>query len=492
MPALHLLKRLALFSHRWTGVAFCLLFSWWFISGIFIMYCDYPEVTAKARLAHAQPIDAARVNLTAAEAWQSLKTKGAPDEVRLLMFDSRPAYQFRLGKARAFVYADDGAIQTKFPPALNLRTAAQWTSLPASLAHIEEMTEEDQWTVGGLYFNYEPLTKYTWPSGEQVYIPHATGEVIQSTTRATRVLSYLGPVAHWLYFTPLRKNAELWSRVVIWLSGAATVVALLGLIAGFSIYLPAKRVPFRGAKRLHMQLGLFFGFIACTWTFSGMLSMDPFPIRVQGENPRIPEALSGEPFAFDAFARKSPREALTQLGSTLRVKQVEFASLAGVPFYLATQDPLNTRIVRVDGPPVPEIDHQALLALVTKAAQPIGIAEARYLDRYDSYYLDRHRDLPLPVLYVRLSDAQQSRYYIDPRTARLVGSYSSDRWPERWLYHGFHSINLSLLYNYRPAWDVVVLLLMSGGALLSLTSALIGWRLLRRRTSGARSRAARV
>jgi hypothetical protein len=478
---LALLKKFAILCHRWTGTAFCLLFSWWFISGIFMMYCNYPEVSATDRLAHAQPIDVTRVTLTAAEAWTSLKTKGEPDEVRLMMFDSRPAYQFRLGKARAFVYADNGQVQVKFPPELNLRTAAAWTGLPTSEARAEEMTQEDQWTVGGLYYNYEPLTKYTWPSGEEVYVPHATGEVIQATTRASRILSYLGPIAHWLYFTPLRRNPELWSRVVIWLSGLATVVALLGLVAGFTLYSPSKSIPFSGTKRLHMQLGLFFGFIACTWSFSGMLSMDPFPTRVAGENPRIPEALNGEPFAFENFTGKTPRHALEQVAPSLHAKQLEFVSLGGRAFYLATQEPSATRVIAADNDSAPavEFDRHALVDLVTKAAQPVGIAEVHFIDRYDSYYLDRHRELPLPVLFLRLRDPQQSRYYIDARTARLAGSYSSDRWPERWLYHGFHSINLAILYNYRPAWDIVVLALMFGGALLSLTSVVIGWRFLR-------------
>ena len=182
------MKKFAILCHRWTGTAFCVLFAWWFISGIFMMYVDYPEVNDSNRLAHAQAIDASRVQLTAAQAWASLKTKGEPDEVRLRMFDSRPAYWFRLGKARAYVYADNGRMQVKFPPELNLRTAAAWTGQPAADATSELMTSEDQWTVGGLYFNYEPLTKYSWPDGQQVYIPRATGEVVQYTTRASRLL----------------------------------------------------------------------------------------------------------------------------------------------------------------------------------------------------------------------------------------------------------------------------------------------------------------
>ena len=197
-----------------------------------MMYVDYPEVTDSDRLARAQLLDAARVALTPAQAWLNLKTKGDPDEVRLTMFDGRPAYWFRLGKARAAVYADNGQAQTVFPADLNLRTAAAWTGQSAADARSELMTSEDQWTVGGIYYNYEPITKYSWPDGEQVYIPRATGEVVQYTTRASRVLAYLGPVAHWLYFTPLRKNPVLWSRIVIWLSGVATAVAIARIVCG--------------------------------------------------------------------------------------------------------------------------------------------------------------------------------------------------------------------------------------------------------------------
>jgi hypothetical protein len=51
---------------------------------------------------------------------------------------------------------------------------------------------------------------------------------------------------------------------------------------------------------------------------------------------------------------------------------------------------------------------------------------------YESYYLDRHNRLPLPVLFVQLSDREQSKYCVDPKTARIVLSYNSHS--HRWLY----------------------------------------------------------
>jgi hypothetical protein len=168
-----------------------------------------------------------------------------------------------------------------------------------------------------------------------------------------------------------------------------------------------------------------------------------------------------------------------QAARDLKVKEMELISLGGESVYLATEDPRHSRVIPVERGPQPEFDRARLLKLVTEASQPAGLAEARFLAQYDAHYLDRHNQLPLPVLRVRIKDGQNSTFYIDPRNARIVGSYSSGRWPERWLYHGLHSVNFPWLYNYRPAWDLVVLILMIGGASLSITSVIIGWKFLR-------------
>jgi len=99
---------------------------------------------------------------------------------------------------------------------------------------------------------------------------------------------------------------------------------------------------------------------------------------------------------------------------------------------------------------------------------------------YEAYYLDRRQQHPLPALFIRLNDARGSMFYIDPSTARIVEAYdSASRW-NRWLYHGLHSLDLPWLYKYRPAWDIAILLLLAGGASLSVTSLIMAWQLLRR------------
>jgi uncharacterized membrane protein len=468
------------------GLAFCLLFAWWFLSGIFMLYCDFPQVDSASRLERSPVLDASQVRLSALEAFARLQRVETPGQVRLNTFDGRPVYRFDDGE---MVYADTGERPVLSSPEMSLRTASAWTGQPSTAAKTELNTVEDQWTVHESFGRLRPMRKYSWPNGEQVYVSLVSGEVVQYTTTTSRLGAYLGPIPHWLYFTPLRKHTELWTRIVIWSSGLATLAALFGLLAGVLFYSPSQRyrrqgtptsIPFAGAKRWHTILGLFFGFVACTWSFSGMLSMDPFSMEAGDDGAAVLDsALRGGHFKLSAFSAKHPRDALGQL--QLMVKELEFTFFAGEAVYLATGAQRNTTIIPVNGMPAPTFEIGRLMEAIGKAKLPAGLAELRLVQEYDAYYLDRHRLLPLPVLLAQLNDPDKTRYYVDPRTARVVGSYSSRSWVDRWLYHGLHSIDLPFLYNHRPAWDGVVLTLLFGCTSLAVTSVILGYRLLRRK-----------
>ena len=180
------------------------------------------------------------------------------------------------------------------------------------------------------------------------------------------------------------------------------------------------------------------------------------------------------------FDAKLPRAALAQTDPEFHAKELEFTSFAGEPVYLAVAAPSQTRIVPVHGVPSNEFDASKIIQVMKSAVQPSSLAEARLMTEYDAYYQDRHKQRPLPVIYVRVNDDENSSYYVDPRTARIVQSYNTHSRANRWLYHGFHSINLPILYKHRPAWDVLVLTLLLGGAALSVTSLLLAWGVLRR------------
>jgi hypothetical protein len=495
-----MLKRAAIFVHRWLGVALCLIFLLWFPSGIGMMYWDFPSVSPDDRLERSPGLDPATVLLSPAEAYARLGATQPPAQARLNTFDGRPVYRFRSGRGESLVYADTGALPSSVSKEMMARIASAWVGRPSDAATVEAVDDVDQWTVQGSVRSLQPLWKYSWPGGEHVYVSQTSGEVVQYTTTASRIGAYLGPIPHWLYFTPLRKHQPAWSTFVIWSSGIGTMSALLGIVIGIWMYSPSRRyrlggvatsLPYRGQKRWHTILGLIFGLGAATWAFSGMLSMDPFPTtRTGGSTEGRRDGGGGIPSAFrarlqlSAFASKHPREALSQLG-TSTIKELELTSFAGDPIYLATLSRRETRIVPVAGAPVDEFDRQRIIAIATKAAEPGGLTDIRVLDQYDRYYLDRRRQLPLPVIRARLNDAEHTRYYIDPKTARILLTYSSHNWMSRWLYHGLHSLDFPWLYNHRPAWDIVVITFMSGGTALCVTSLILAWRVIGRKLTAS-------
>ena len=67
---------------------------------------------------------------------------------------------------------------------------------------------------------------------------------------------------------------------------------------------------------------------------------------------------------------------------------------------------------------------------------------------------------------------------LDPQQGVIASRLEhASRW-NRWLYHGFHSLDFPFLYYKRPLWDLIVILLSLGGVAISVTSALPAWRRL--------------
>lgn len=482
--------------HRWLGVGLCLVFLMWFASGLAMMYWSYPEITAADRVSREKAIDGAQIHLSPAQAYARLQTDSPVTEAKIVMLGGRPIYRFRFERGDAAIYADTGEEAPDFPPELTRRVAEEWTSQSASAASVQENTEEDQWTVSGEFRRLRPMMKYSWPDGEEVYVSTVTGRVEQYTTRRSRIAAYFGAIPHWVYFTRLRKHAREWSKLVIWTSGIAAVAALLGIMVGVWMYSPAKpfryggapsALPYTGWKRWHMILGLGFGLFAFTWALSGMLSMDPFPSWQSGDaeeiGARIENALRGGRLDLAAFDAKPPAKALEKAGAHGSVKELEMRMFAGTPVYRAITGASQAQVVSLDGNPAEDPDPAKLIEMLRRAARPAEATTIRMVTEYEAYYLDRQGELPLPVIFMQFDDPGRSMYYVDPKSAQIVRGYDGkSRW-NRWLYHGLHSMDFPWLYKHRPAWDIVVIALMTGGLALCITSILLAFGVLRRKAA---------
>jgi hypothetical protein len=106
----------------------------------------------------------------------------------------------------------------------------------------------------------------------------------------------------------------------------------------------------------------------------------------------------------------------------------------------------------------------------------VPVEDRQWLHEYDNYYRSRDNSRPLPVLRIRYLDEQRTWVYLDPNRGSISQQQRLSRL-NRWLYAGLHEFDLPFLYNSRPLWDIVVILLSIGGIALSSTTL---WPMMKR------------
>ncbi|MGQ0734443.1 MAG: PepSY domain-containing protein [Acidobacteriota bacterium] len=480
------------FVHRWLGIAGCLLFLLWFASGIAMMYVRMPELTATERLAHTQPLDESRVSVSPAEA-AHLARASPETPVQVTTLGTRPVYRFG-GASPATVFADQPATLSAVSADEAMTLAREFAAdRTGRLRYVGLLSRSDQWTLqsrADLPLHHVALDD---DAGEELYVSSRTGEIVMQTTRRERVWAYAGPVAHWLYLPILRRNGPLWTRVIIWASAAGCVLCLSGLVAGLLRFSPRRlfatrgrpaRPPYAGWLRWHHYAGLIFGLVTLSWTFSGLLSMGPFPSLSSGGLTAVERrAVSGDAPAFETVSLDALRAALRSARTRLTPKELTLAPFLGQAYWIASESPTRHVLVSAARPeegPFQRFENGVVEALARDAATGATIVDMTWLGQYDSYYYDRSRARPLPVLRVRYGDAAATWLYLDPsRGAIALVVRDRDRL-NRWLYHGLHSLDFPGLYGRRPAWDLLVIALSLGGMASAVTSVVPAWRRLRR------------
>jgi hypothetical protein len=507
------------YTHRWLGIAGCVLFVAWFFSGVVMMYARMPTVAAEERLARAAALDLTTATLQPAAAAKLAGARG--DNLQVAMFGDRPVYRFagggRNNRGGTFVFADTGelfdGISEDEAAAAARRFEPQYRG---PLHHDAYLTEPDQWTLQSRAAM--PMHRFALDdaAATRLYVSEVTGEVVLRTTSRERLWGYLGPVIHWVYFTPLRQNVPVWTEFVIWSSLVGCLMCASGLVWGLLRYSPfsrfrIKRVPaqspYVGMMKWHHYAGLLFGVVTLTWTYSGLLSMGPFnwfqPEGGRGRQQREAPG-RGERQGLDSISLDDVRAAQAAMASSFAPKSLELTRFQGELFWLAERPPSLSDADRWRSPSLlprahrPEIERRYVsvsrpaegtftsfprdaMADIARATMPgVPVTDAVWLDEYDGYYYDSREARPLPVLRVRYADAQQTWLYLDPGRGGIVQRSEKVTRLRRWLYQGLHSLDFPFLYYKRPLWDIVVIVLSIGGLVLSATTMTPSWRRLAR------------
>jgi hypothetical protein len=476
----HPVARTLVYTHRWLGIALGLLFLLWFVSGVIMMYARMPELDPGDRLAALAPLNPAVFT-------SPLPPAALSSSIRLTMFEGRPVYRFiERGRPRV-VFADTGEALAP----LNIeRAQAVVRTLPfaasASPRFEGRLEDADQWTFG--VRGRMPLLKFALDdaAGTRVYVTEQTGEPAMVTTASGRRWGWMGAVIHWIYFTPFRRQSELWAQTIIWVSIAGVVMSLAGLLWGIWRYSPWQRFrlkreqshsPYAGWMLWHHYAGLIFGITTITWIFSGLLSMDPWdwspstaPTRAQRD------AVSGGPLLEREVSLEELRRALAAFVPA--TKEVTVVRFRNEVFLRADRGLVSLQAPEMG--PAPMLNLDQLFGAAREAHPSAAIAGMYWMDTYDAYYYDRHHRLSLPVLRVRYDDPQATWLYLDPRAGAIVRKEERLSRLNRWLYHGLHSFDFPFLYDRRPLWDVIVIVFSLGGIVLSVTTLLPAYRRVRR------------
>jgi hypothetical protein len=212
-----------------------------------------------------------------------------------------------------------------------------------------------------------------------------------------------------------------------------------------------------------------------------MLSMEPyFWASGGGTGDGIGPALSGAAVELSAFPAMDP--AAWRSIASGAIKEVEFTGIQDRPFYLVhgiEAEPLlvepNPLSVRRESFSV-----DSVMKRVKEGNPDVAIADSRVLAEYDSYYRPRERRPPLPVVRVQFADTDRTWVYIDPHMSQVVASFTSRQRLQRWIYNGFHSLDFNFWYYQGPAWQITMVALNAGGALLSVIGVILSVRRLRR------------
>lgn len=483
------MMRTLILAHRYVGIATCLLFVMWFASGMVMMYVGFPQLTADERFKGLSPLDLRAAHLLPGQALAIAGVSGWPRELRLEMVLGRPAYivQPWEGPWRT-VFADDRALLQGVSPTQAVAAAQHFTGVPR--VRYLGLIERDQWTVPNSLNPYRPLHHLALEdaAGTELYISDRTGEVIRDTTRHERFWNWCGAVLHWLYFTELRRYPALWRQVVLWVSGLGIVSVVTGIVVGAVRWRPRKRYhtgstsPYRGMMRWHHVLGLAAAVPLLTWIVSGWLSLDPGRwVSERSLDRASQERYTGIEGEIPGFV-VTPADAWHLAAIHPLAKEVRLRFWEGRPHYVFASSPVDKVLIADQADPLPPVvvDPDAAARAVQRLLPGARLARTHMLHAYDFYWYAHHHPQPLPVLRVIFDDPQATWFHIDPVTGDVLERLDASRRLQRILFNALHSFDFPILLAYRPAWDLVVIVLSAIGLALSLTGVVVAWDRLRR------------
>ena len=475
------MDRFLLLTHRYLGIGLSLILLLWCLSGFVMMYKPYPELSLEQQLETLEPLDFSGccTPLPADEGDLELY-----QQFYLLMVNGVPTLQ---------LYTGFGSLET-----VNLHSGQYFQQISESEAmaisqryaeihgypepDLLGTLENDQWTVYGSYNLHRPLYHFSAndAAGTRWYVSSRTGEIVQLVTREQRIWGYLGAVIHWLYPTMLRERPALWNQTVIWLSVLGTFLTLTGLYFGIKQYRLRKNgrhSPYHGWMLWHHYTGLVFGLMTLTWVISGLFSMQPWglfePAGAGAEYSRLSAGNLSINTVNDSLA------AVRASGLDNDIVLLEGKKLGGEYTLISYDADLNKTVYQGTSMTPKKFTSSELLDLALTMLDGEDVLFSDMLTQEDSYYYSHHNVVSLPVFRVIADNSDRTIYYLDPVDASIQAKYDSANRGFRWFHLGLHRLDFFPALRSRPAWDILMWILLSGVTIGIFTGVVISIRRLK-------------
>lgn len=478
------LKKIVYGLHRILGTVFSILFVMWFISGFVLIYHYFPRVVQPDRMARMDSLCSSD-NLPPIEDYSFANVRNIKIELNS-----------NIGEPHFFVTSSDTLTLVAVGGRLTkkeLMNKEQWCQYAnrwcdARIARIDTLYDLEQWIPFSRLRAEFPIYKFYFSDNarHQLYTSSRTGEVLQFTDKGSRFWSWVGAIPHWVYFTRIRQNADLWKAIVIPLAGTGTLMCLLGIILGirsFRVYHKAKKkfgTPYRKFDyKWHHLLGSVFGLFVFTYIFSGMMSLQKVPQwLVKTHNKDIATAVADDSMPMEASRYKLDYRRIIDTYSG-RVKSIEWAGFGDMPVYKAFIDG-EVMLFDASADTVGRLllnKNRVEARMKELHTEPFTV---ELMNEYDNYYVNQRRQLPLPVYKVTVNDMDGNTHYVNPETGEIT-NYNSNTRLRKWLYQGIHCFKIKFLVERPWLWNIIVWTTMIGGLLVSLTGVMLSIRYLRRK-----------
>lgn len=469
--------------HRIAGTVIALFFFMWFVSGLILIYHPYPRLSDSKVYAMKETLPD---SLPGIHQYVE-RMPGTVRNIRVRQFQGQTLVELKTKDSTGLFCADTLQAVKPVTYAAIEQIARRWVDAP--VRRVDTLYERTQWILYSRYERELPIYRFYFDDAEkhELFIASRTGEVQQLTDASQRLWAWLGAIPHKFYLPFIRKDVSIWKTSITVGGFLCLAASLTGFYLG--IYLLLKRyrkkkqweVPYkRFWYRWHFVIGLVFGIALIAWSVSGVLSMQRVPrwiVPMQGNYFFSYSKMWGkQPLPVTAYRLdyRKLKEAYPEL------KEVSWTHYGEIPVYAIVEGD-NERLIDASAEDVRELFiPEATIVEGLKRLHGDSVQfSISLIDRYDNYYLDRDRSLPLPVYKVEVDDADGTLYYISPETG-YVRFLNHNKMVRKWLFSGIHYLNIQWLIERPVLWTIAIWLVCIVGAGFSLTGVWLGVRYIRR------------